>query len=132
MTTHGTGTFTITGWDEKPYEEDQDGGKLTKAHVTASFEGEITGDGSVEYLMAYPDESYASIVGLQRVKGAVGDRSGSFVLVLAGTFEGGKARCDWSVVPGSGTGDLKGLSGIGNFVTGEAGSADYTFDYDVG
>ena len=43
-------------------------------------------------------------------------RSGSFVLRLGGGFEGGAARTTWTVVEGSGTGDLAGLQGEGGYV----------------
>jgi Protein of unknown function (DUF3224) len=36
-------------WVEKPYSEGQDLPKLTRAAVTKTFTGDITGDGHVEY-----------------------------------------------------------------------------------
>jgi hypothetical protein len=38
------------------------------------------------------------------------------VLRLDGGFEGGAARTTWTVVEGSGTGDLAGLRGEGGYV----------------
>ena len=35
------------------------------------------------------------------------------MLEHSGTFEGGVAEASWSVVPGSGTGELRGLRGEG-------------------
>ena len=128
MTSHGKGKFHVTGWDEKPYDE-KNGQRLTETHVTETFEGDIEGESTVDYLMAYPDESYAAIVGLQRVKGSVAGKRGSFVLQTTGRFENGTAKCDWSVVPGSGTDELAGLTGEGSFRTDDTGSATYKFDY---
>ena len=99
MSIRATGTFEVKTWDEKPYEEIDGGAKLTRASVTQSFHGDIEGEGAVEYLMMYPDESSARFVGLQRVVGRIGSRSGSFVLQLGGTFEEGTAKATWSVVP---------------------------------
>jgi hypothetical protein len=130
MSTKETGTYQVTGWDEKPYEEADGGLKLTKATITNTFTGVIEGTGTAEYLMAYPDETYAEFAGLQRVDGAVGGRSGSFVLRAGGVFENGVAKGEWSVVPGTGTGDLKGLTGAGGYTSGTAGAADVTFTYD--
>jgi len=131
MSTHATGTFDVKTWDEKPYEEIDGGAKLTRASVTQSFHGDIEGAGAVEYLMMYPDESSARFVGLQRVVGRIGGRSGSFVLQLSGTFEDGTVKATWSVVPGSGTNDLRGLRGEGHFAAPRGQSASVTLDYDI-
>ena len=72
----------------------------------------------------------ANFVGLERIVGRLGDRSGSFVLQHSGTFEGGTAKATWFVVPGSGTGDLRGLRGEGGFASGHANSYLITLDYD--
>ncbi len=130
MTSHGKGTFQVTGWDEKPYDQ-TNGQKLTKTHVTETFSGEIQGDSAVDYLMAYPDERYAAIVGMQRVTGGVGGKQGSFLLQATGKFENGTATCDLSVVPGSGTDELTGLTGEGSFRTDDTGSASYEFHYAI-
>jgi hypothetical protein len=133
MTTHATATFTIKNWDEKPYHEIEGGGKLTRATVTQSFAGDIEGEGVVEYLMAYRAEGTASFVGLQRIEGRLGGRSGSFVLQLSGTYENGAAQATWSVVRGTATGDLQGLMGDGGFHAehGPAGAATLDYDFDA-
>ncbi|SNY24483.1 DUF3224 domain-containing protein [Paractinoplanes atraurantiacus] len=131
MSTQETGAYQVTGWDEKPYDEIEGGAKLTKASITNTFTGVIEGAGAAEYLMAYPSETYAEFAGVQRIDGAVGGRSGSFLLRTTGVFEGGVAKGEWSVIPGSGTGDLKGLSGTGGYTSGEGGAADVTFAYDL-
>ena len=135
MSTHATGTHDMKTWDEKTWDgkpaNEVSGAKLTRASVTNSFHGDIEGEGTLEYLMTYRDDGSASYVGLERVVGRIGDRAGSFVLQHSGTFAGGAAKTTWSVVPGSATGDLRGLRGEGGFVAhhGEP-SASYTLDYD--
>ena len=37
VTTSATSTFTVTGWDEKPFDEIEDGPRLTRATVTKNF-----------------------------------------------------------------------------------------------
>lgn len=130
MTVHATATFEVKAWEEKPYDEIDEGPKLTRASVTKSFSGDIEGEGTVEYLMIHRDDGSASFVGLERVVGRVGDRSGSFVLQHTGTFEGGTAKTTWFVVPGSGTGDLRGLRGEGGFASAHAERYSITLDYD--
>jgi hypothetical protein len=130
MTTHGTGTYQVTAWDEKPYEEHEGQTKLTRTSMTNTFTGVIQGEGSAEMLMAYPSETSASIVGLQKVTGSLGGRKGSFVLQTTGAWVNGVAKAEWFVVPGSGTEELAGLSGKGGYVSTTGGACDVTLDYD--
>jgi hypothetical protein len=120
----------VKTWDEKPFSEGVDGPKLARVSVTKSFSGDIAGEGTLEYLMAYGKDGSASFIGLERVVGRIRDRSGSFVLQHTGTFEGGTATATWVVVPGSGTGDLQGLSGEGGFASAHAEEYLMTLDYD--
>ena len=130
MKTHAKATFDVKAWDEKPYNEMNGLPKLTRASVTKSYQGDITGEGKLEYLMMYRDDGSASFVGLERVVGSVGGRSGSFVLQHSGTFNGGVATVTLLVVPGSGTGDLRGLRGNGGFAVGHQQPYPMTLDYD--
>ena len=130
MSKRATATFQVKSWDEKPYDEIDEGPKLTRASVTKSFRGDIEGEGTLEYLMIHRDDGSASFVGLERVVGRVGDRSGTFVLQHSGTFEGGTAKATWFVVPGSGTGDLRGLRGEGGFASAHAEDYPITLEYD--
>ncbi len=130
MSTQATATFQVKSWDEKPYNEIDDGPKLTRVSVTKSFSGDIEGEGTLEYLMIQRDDGSASFVGLERVVGRVGDRSGSFVLQHLGTYEEGTAKATFSVVPGSGTADLRGLRGEGSFASAHAEQYPITLDYD--
>ena len=129
MKTHAKATFALDVWDEKPYNEMNGLPKLTRASVTKSYQGDIKGEGKLEYLMMYRDDGSASFIGLERVVGSVGGRSGSFVLQHSGTFEGGVAKVILSVVPGSGTGDLRGMRGEGGFNEGHNQAYDMTLDY---
>jgi hypothetical protein len=131
MTAHATGTFKIESWDEETYSEIGDGRKLTQASVTQAFSGDVDGEGAVEWLMCYRPDETADFVGLQRVSGQVGERAGTFVLQMAGTFDGKEAKAEWSVVPGSGTADLDGLRGKGEFRAPLGGEPAITLDYDV-
>jgi len=128
-THHAQGTFELQAWDENPYLELEDGAKLTRASVEQRFSGDLDGDGQVEWLMCYADDGTARFVGLQRFSGRLGDRSGSFVLETQGTFDGGKATGRWSVIPKSGTDELRGLAGDGGFAAPHGPKADVELDY---
>jgi len=128
MGTHAAGQFKIESWDEQPLHED--GAKLTRASVEQAFSGDIEGEGAVEWLMCYREDETADFVGLQRVAGQIGDRAGSVVFQTVGTFDGTEARGEWTVVPGSGSGDLRGLRGKGGFSAPHGSPASVTLDYD--
>jgi hypothetical protein len=129
--TKAAGTFELASWDENTYEEMEDGAKLTQASVTQKFDGDIVGDGSVQWLMAYRGDGTARFVGLQRVNASIGDRKGSFILETAGDFDGKMATWDAAVVPGSADGDLEGLSGQGKFGAVHGPNASFELEYDL-
>ena len=122
--------FAIKGWDEKPYSEGENLPKMTKAAVTKSFTGDIAGEGHVESLMMYRSDGSATFVGLERFVGHVGGKAGSFVLQRTGVFENGEAKESYSVVPGSATGDLRGLRGEGTSAVGHGSDHPFTLTYD--
>ncbi|MGH2598657.1 MAG: DUF3224 domain-containing protein, partial [Dehalococcoidia bacterium] len=79
--------------------------------------------------MFYPAEGAVAFIGLEHVAGRLGDRSGSFGLQHGGTVEDGAAKGRWLVLPGSGTGDLRGLRGEGGYVATHEQPTPFTLDY---
>jgi len=124
------GSFEVLSWDEDAYADLGGGAKLTRASVTQRFEGDIAGDGAVQWLMAYGTDDTAHFVGLQLVEGAIGERRGRFVLETTGAFDGQTATWRASVVPGSATGELQGLSGQGSFGAPLGSRATFELEYD--
>jgi hypothetical protein len=133
MTTRATAEFEIEGWNEETYADADGGRKLSRASVTQSISGDIRGHGSVEWLLCYRPDKTADFVGLQRIEGSVGDRSGSFVLQQTdGIFDGAVATGRLAVVPGSGTGELEGIRGTGEFRAPHGEPARLTLEYELG
>jgi hypothetical protein len=124
--------FAIKSWEEKPYSEGQDLPKMTRASVSKTFTEDIEGEGQVEYLMMYRGDGSATFVGLERITGRIAGKSGSFVLQRIGVFENGQAKESYSVVPGSGTGQLLGLRGEGRSAVGHGSEHPFALDYEVG
>jgi hypothetical protein len=123
--------FKIEGWDEKPYAEIEGGRKLTQASVRQALSGDIEGEAAVEWLMCYRPDETADFVGLERIAGRIGDRSGGFVLLhTGGTFDGKVAKGRLTIVPGSGTGELEGIRGTGEFTAPHGGEASISLEYD--
>ena len=130
MKKSATARFAITNWDEKPFSEGQDLPRLTRASVTKTLSGDIEGEGRVEYLMMYRIDGSATFVGLERVVGRIEGKSGTFVLRRMGEFENGQAKESYSVLPGSATGDLRGLQGGGNSSVGHGTEHPFTLEYE--
>ena len=120
-------TFDIANWDEKPVEE-WDGGKLTRASVSKRYSGDIEGDAVLEYLMAYRPDGTAAFVGIERITGQAGGRTGGLVVQQAGNFADGAAKATLTVVDASG--ELAGATGTGDLVADPAGRI--TLDLAVG
>jgi hypothetical protein len=115
-TTQAQSTFASTSWDEQPYDEGDGKVKLARARTTNRYQGDIEGEGTAEYLIVY-GEGGASFVGLERITGRLGGRAGSFVVQSSGADDGTTTRSTLTVVPGSGTGELRGLRGEGVFAS---------------
>ena len=57
----------------------------------------------------------ASFVGIERVAGTIAGKQGTFLLQDSGIVSGDTVQGDWFVIPGSGTGELTGIRGKGEF-----------------
>ena len=68
---------------------------------------------------------------LERIEARLANRFGTFVLMHAAVADASGQRGDWQVVPGSGTGELRGLRGRGEYRHG-ANGAVFTLDYEIG
>jgi hypothetical protein len=113
MNTQPNVFFSLKTWDEKPYNELPGELKMTRSSVAYAYQGDIEGESTLDYLMVYRPDETGSFVGLERIIGRVGGRSGSFVLQHTGTFNKTDVDSTFFVVPRSGTGELTGLSGDG-------------------
>ena len=131
MGERAVGTFEIGAWEEVPY-DDQEGIKLSRTRVTKVFYGDVEGESTAELLMAYgSEEGSAAYVGLERVVGSVHGRSGSFVLTHSAAMERGEGKATLSVVPHSGSGELRGLRGEASISVGPDGGHSFTHDYEI-
>ena len=115
----------------EPYDEGASPG-LTEIHIRETFSGDIEGESTVRALQAMGEDGSGCLVSLQRVRGGLDSRQGTFVLQGAERVEGKQIRASWSVVRGSGTGELSGLRGEGGFEgrfgEGSRGFLDYWFE----
>ena len=125
----------IRNWDEKPYRELPDGGKLTRAVVDlAGSSDELPVEGTWQALMYYRPDGTSTYVGQMFLTGTLDGRSGSFVLEGTGTYDGTAARNTSTVVEGSGTEGLAGLRGTAQSVSTHQDYPHWpmTFTYELG
>ena len=111
MPTLAKGTFTVK---TTPAAEATtiDGVSLGRLSLDKQFEGDLIGSGKGDMLTALtPIKGSAGYVAIERVTGTLNGRSGSFVFQHTGTMDQGAQRLSITIVPGSGTGALAGISG---------------------
>lgn len=124
------GVIHHNNWDEKPYHE-QPPQKSTMAVIDAVFEGDLDGTAVTRFLMQYPDEATCHYSGYLVVNGTLAGKSGGFIIFETGTWSGGVARSDWQIVPNSGTGALKGITGTGSYAAQHDKTVHYALNYEL-
>ena len=126
MTAHIEARFEIANWDETPFDDGVGVSKLTEALVTKKYSGDIDGTSTTKWLMAYAPDKTATYVGIEHIKGTVGGKRGSLVLMHDGVFADGAATATLRVV--SGTDELSDAAGSGKFRADPAGSITLDLD----
>lgn len=137
MPVETSGRFTFADWQEQPVGSADSPAavpRLAHATVTNTFAGGIEAAATTcSYAIAYTGEDTGTYAGMEVVSGTVDGRKGSFVLDERGDFDAGGTRCRFEVVPGSGTGELAGLTGSGGFTHRHGDtSVPYTLTYTLG
>ncbi|MFF3213131.1 DUF3224 domain-containing protein [Streptomyces sp. NPDC002886] len=130
-TASAANSFTFKDWEEHPVGPEGVFPRLAQAKVTNAFTGALTAPATTcAYTVAYTGEAAGTFAGMELVTGTVDGREGAFVLEERGSFDATGTHCDFTVVPGSGTGGLIGLRGSGSFVHryGDT-SVEYAFDF---
>jgi Protein of unknown function (DUF3224) len=126
-----TAKITVHSAESTTYDQTE-GPVLVEVRLSETFAGDLDGESPVRALQVLRDDRSASLVSLQRFRGSLGGRHGTFVLQGAEIVENGRIKATWFVVPGSGTGELAGLRGEGGFEgrfgTGSDGTLDYWFE----
>jgi hypothetical protein len=105
------GAFDVTITPES--EPDQaEGSTLGRMKLEKRFQGDLEASGHGQMLTAMTDVKGSAVyVAIERVTGTLRGRRGSFALAHKGTMARGAQELTVEVVPDSGSGELKGLSG---------------------
>ena len=96
---------------EPPYEE-EGGVTLSRVSFEKVFSGGFVGTSRVNMLAARTSvEGSAGYVALERLRGVLEGRSGSFVVMHFGVMERGEKSLTLAIVADSGTEELRGIAG---------------------
>ena len=111
MSPLATGSFEV---QMKPLEQTEPapGGSLGRLSLDKQFHGDLEATGQGQMLTAMSDvQGSAAYVAIERVTGTLHGRTGSFALHHRGIMTRGAQSLEISIVPDTGTGDLKGITG---------------------
>jgi hypothetical protein len=126
MSHRATGTFEVKLAPLAPY--NQEDKSLGRFSIDKQFHGDLDATSKGEMLSAGSAANSGGYVAIEKVAGKLNGRAGSFVLQHNATMDGGKPALHIIVVPGSGSGELKGLSGEMDIII-ESGKHSYVFNY---
>ena len=121
---HASGSFDVQTTPD-PLSPADYGRMILAKHYHGPLEAEAKGE-----MLAGGDykTGNAGYVAMESVTGTLDGHTGTFQVMQLGIIEGGKPDLRASVVPGSGTGALTGLTGTLYF-NNNAGKHTYTLDY---
>jgi hypothetical protein len=105
------GTFEISMRAEPPYDA-LEGVELGRASIDKRFAGPLEAISQVQMLSARtPTAGSAAYVAVERIRGSLAGREGSFVVIHTGLMTRGAPHLTITIVPDSGTGQLSGIAG---------------------
>jgi hypothetical protein len=122
---HAQGTFTVDVHPLTPAPAEGLGrytiNKVIHGDLEATTKGEMFGGGD-------PKQGAAGYVAIEVVTGTLNGKQGSFALQHFGTMDASGPKMQVIVLPGSGTGELKGIAGT-FAIRAENGEHFYDFEY---
>ena len=128
MSTLARGTFDV---EITPGSPELDG-DISRFELIKSFHGDLEGSGTGVMLSGgSPQSGSAGYVAIEVVHGRLGEREGGFALQQFGIMHDGTQTLHYEVVPGSGQGDLAGISGVFNLTIEDDGTHRFELDYDL-
>lgn len=131
MSQTATGTFDVNVTPQPAENDALKSAKLDRALLEKQFHGDLEATSTGELLGTFTEvKGSAGYVAIERVTGTLKGRKGTFALIHKGTMNRGAMESDITVVPDSGTEDLKGLNGSMKIII-EGGKHSYEFDYSM-
>src|SRR4051812_5965125 len=103
---------------------------LARMSIDKQFSGDLEATSKGEMLAYRGEEGSAGYVAMERVTGTLHGRTGSFVLQHSSTMTRGVPTQSITVVPDTGTDQLKGLTGRMTIII-EGKAHSYEFEYQL-
>ena len=129
MTHHATGPFEVKLTPQPPEAENTTLGRMK---IDKQFHGELEAMSQGQMLSARTStQGSAGYVAMEIVDGTLGGHKGTFVLQHSGSMDRGQSQLNVTVVPDSGTDELRGLSGTMKIRNEPDGKHFYEFDYQI-
>jgi hypothetical protein len=125
-----TAPFTNDRYDEEPYGEAQSA-EVSRVHISRTFAGDLDGESAAELLIA-KSEGGGGYVGHDRITGTLNGQSGGFVFQHTGLIGPEGVTNTGVIVPGTGSGELSGITGEGTMLADEDGNHTLTLEYELG
>jgi len=122
--------FVNDTYETEPYDQGGDA-EFARVHITRTFSGDLEGTARAELLTVSAQEGSAAYVALDAIRGRLAGREGSFVLEHHGVVSPAGADTAGVVVPGSGTGELQGLSGTARIAVDPDGTHRLLLEYEL-
>ena len=134
---HASGTFAVASFT--PTSVTPEPTVVTALPVGVStmektYDGEVTGRSATLFTAAFDQESgVGTYIAMESFEGALRGRTGSFNYVHSASTTGADRSGEYfAIVPGSGTGELAGISGSGGMSVDGDGTHRVWFDYELG
>jgi hypothetical protein len=124
------GSFDVKVTPQKPDTQIARAANLSRLTIDKRFHGDLEGISKGEMLATQSDvPGSAGYVAMERVTGKLNGRSGSFVLQHSATMTRGTAASTIVVVPDSGSGELRGISGRMTITVAADGGHTYELEF---
>ena len=105
------GKFEVEIQPEPPFDS-VEGVSLGRLRVDKRFSGPLEATSQVHMLAVQtPVEGSGAYVAVERIQGSLEGKRGSFVVIHTGIRTRGEPSLELNIVPDSGSGELKGISG---------------------
>jgi len=130
MPQRASGSFEVKLTPQKPDSDVAQAANLGRMSIDKQFHGDLEATSKGEMIAAQTEvKGSAGYVAMERMTGTLRGRKGSFVLQHSATMNRGVPSLTITVVPDSGTDELKGISGRMNIIIAPDGKHSYEFDY---
>ncbi|MFB7668669.1 DUF3224 domain-containing protein [Kitasatospora sp. NPDC056138] len=132
-----TGTFTVKSFVPTGVAPDPavpTGTPVGVATMEKHFEGDVLGRSATLFTAAFDQSTgTGTYLAMESFEGSLLGRDGAFNFAHSATTSGGDRTAEFfTVVPGSGTGELAGISGTGGIAVDADGTHRIWFDFEIG